>query len=418
MRHPFTRRFPAWAKQLSEAAIYHVVGYKNYNSVTRNYIKFCTAYDVEPFPVHEIPYSAWLLHICEFISIQSMPEYMAGVKYTQGLQGMPWSITDGDLVRRTRRFLKRKYGMVGKTFKTSVTLHVLRVILPLLDGWPRPRSHNDRLFAAASMIAVLGCLRGGEFTSAPSSSRPMLLGRQVSELPQCSPCPGVRIDVPKPKAKWFLLEQAVICHEVDADGPFSVRRLLRDYRARSVIHLSPSQAAFRTSSGLTMTRDFMVTKTEELLRRANIVQLGPDGLPTKVFSSSWRAGFVLALKKANVSDPVVMAAGRWSSYAWTSYYALTGHDVRLASITAWAASDPNTRTSAAGVGIPARSALDAAGQSLSPDDDPRNEISEGLPFHSVHRQSSAVAVPANFDEEASFYGRRVHRQAGNIDDNN
>ena len=106
----------------------------------------------------------------------------------------------------------------------------------------------------------------------------------------------------------------------------------------------------------------MVERTEALLLQAGIVQLGPDGQPTRVHSSSWRAGAVRSAKDANVSDAVIMSWGRWSSIAWTNYLSRAVNDLYKAAVAAWQfhttpGSNPAPDVS---MGQSARSARDAA----------------------------------------------------------
>ena len=52
---------------------------------------------------------------------------------------------------------------------------------------------------------------------------------------------------------------------------------------------------------------------------ANINVIDKTGKPVPVRASSWRAGGVASAKAAGISDALIMAMGRWSSNAWTSY---------------------------------------------------------------------------------------------------
>ena len=360
LSHALTQRNPGWARSLSYALVHHVVSNETYDCVTAKYVAFCEAYSVDPWPAHPVVLGAWILQLCSGIAVQSLGVYLAGVKYSQGLLGYPWAMGDGcDIIRRVQRFVKRKYGLAKKQFKTSVTLQVLRTILPLLPGWPHKLSHDHRMMAAASMIGLMGCLRGGEFTVKCNSKRPTLLHGQVHIAPSSSPRQGVQIDVEHPKGKWWLSKQPVFAFDVAVSAEFGVCSLLRSYREKSIVSLYPTGPAFVDGQGRALTRDRLVVFTEELLEIAKIVQLDPDGQPTKVMSSSWRAGFVRTLKDADVSDPIIMACGRWVSSAWQSYLAVAASDLQHASNLAWASSAPAPHE-ARRVGISARSALDIA----------------------------------------------------------
>ena len=78
-----------------------------------------------------------------------------------------------ELVRRTMRYLRKRYPVQVQGEKTPVTIDVLHAILPLLPGWPDmgQMSASDRVFAAESVVAVTGLLRGGEFLASARSDR-------------------------------------------------------------------------------------------------------------------------------------------------------------------------------------------------------------------------------------------------------
>ena len=269
-------------------------------------------------------------------------------------------------------------------------------------------SHDDRLFAAASMLGLMGCLRGGEFTKKPGSRRETLLHNMVNRAPRGAPRQGVQIDIAHPKGKWYLASQPVFAFEVPEAGVFGVGTLLDAYRRRSVVSLVPTGPAFLTSAGKVLSRDFMVLKTESLLKQAGIVQLDPDGQPTRVMSASWRAGHVRGLKDADVSDPVVMASGRWVSNAWTSYFALQASDLQRASASVWKCSSP-VPPAAHRVGISSRSALEiaCADEPLNPSE-LMASLNRRAPI-SVDREGSS---DSESDVQPS-YGRSVNRSAGN-----
>ena len=145
-------------------------------------------------------------------------------------------------------------------------------------------------------------------------------------------------------------------------GHFCPKFLYDQYVGMSTVDLPEYGGAFLLDNDDILTRDHMVARTEALLSQASIFQLGPDGKPTSVHSSSWRAGSVCSARTANVSDPVVMAWGRWSSSAWTSYLSQTSSDLLQAASAVWRASDfiPAHTPADSRVGLSTRSALEAA----------------------------------------------------------
>jgi hypothetical protein len=420
LSHALTRNFPSLAHSLSEALVHHVVGSDQYSCVTRQYIEFCEAYSIFPWPVHSVVLGAWILQLCTGISVRSLGVYLAGVKYSSGLLGYRWLVDhDCDIVRRVHRFVKRKYGLAMKNFKTSVTLRILRTVFPLLPGWPHSMSHDDRMLTSASMLGLMGCLRGGEFTVKTGSKRSTLLHSQVTRAPPSSPRQGVQVDIEHPKGKWWLTSQPVFAFEVPGAGAFGVATLLDAYRAGSTVALRPDGPAFVDHSGRALTRDVLVKWTEALLQQANIVQLDPDGKPTKVMSSSFRAGHVKGLKDADVSDPVVMASGRWVSSAWTAYYALQASDLEHASSKVWECSEP-APPGTHRVGRSSRSALEIACAGVPLDNLSFAQFTAMESF-SINRRAAPTEVssdddnvPDPVDHEPPMqisYRRSAHRSA-------
>jgi hypothetical protein len=89
---------------------------------------------------------------------------------------------------------------------SSLPVHRLYPLPPL----PVSMTHNDRVFVSASVVATLGFLRGGEFTSSKSSLRLMLCGNQATVLSFVG-CSTVTVAVPLPKNRWWLPFVAVAC---------------------------------------------------------------------------------------------------------------------------------------------------------------------------------------------------------------
>ena len=80
------------------------------------------------------------------------------------------------MLRRTIRFLKRKFPMKQGNPKLPVSVQLVKAILPLLSGWPvlGDMQENDRVFVVATVIAVADFLRGGEFLSSSPQTRGIL----------------------------------------------------------------------------------------------------------------------------------------------------------------------------------------------------------------------------------------------------
>jgi hypothetical protein len=302
-------------------------------------VVFCRARDIVPFPVDEMWLAAFVRFKAMFVCSSSLKMYLAGIRYHQELSGFPWALSGSELLRRVLRFVKRRYPSETKAAKFPVSFAVLRRILPLLLGWPilARMSHDDRLFAVASVVAV-GCfLRGGEFLVEGSSSRPPLLGADVSLSLAADGSQFVVVDVRQPKTQWWLAKVRVPCYEFAAVGVFSPRALLEAYRRFSTVPLSSVLPAFRLSSGAVLSKTWMLSRTSRLLQAAGLVFVAADGSPLRIRASSWRCGAVRSALDAKLSDSVIMSLGRWRSVAWTHYAQLALSDLQGASAAMWAA---------------------------------------------------------------------------------
>jgi len=214
--HPLVTADPASALRVSEALYNHILEgtTAGYDSATRHYLLFCNARGLAPWPTDPILLVAWLRRLACTIKVSSMRQYLAGVRNTQLNMGMPWPWSKCEPVHRCLRFLARKFPEPGTANKLPISLAILRRILPLLPGWPSPTAmtHTDRLFATASILAVKGFLRGGEFLTHPRSARPILCMSHVQKHVNTGPA-YIVISVPQPKTRHDLITVDVPCFD-------------------------------------------------------------------------------------------------------------------------------------------------------------------------------------------------------------
>ena len=189
-----------------------------------------------------------------------------------------------------------------------------------MNGWPvhAHLSFDDLVWATASSIAFFAALRGGEFFTHSKSDRPLLTGAAVSIL-ESAQGPYILINVPSPKTRKDLLSvPAVAASPSSAFGHFPLDpvTLLRVYRARAArlsINVTGHNAAFKSLSAKPIDRCFMVGRAEALRMSSKASILGTDGQPIKVSAASWRAGFVMSSRHADVLPSTVRSNGRWAS---------------------------------------------------------------------------------------------------------
>jgi len=256
------------------------------------------------------------------------------------------------MVKKVMRHMKKLYGVSGKGSKFAICMATLRRILPLLPGWPdaQAMSHDDVMFACASLIATCTFLRGGEFTTHAGSTREILRGKDV-RISVFNSRETVVTAIPRPKNAWWSAFVEARCFDSGEAGPFSPVLWLRHYRERSEVALTDDGPAFRTAAGLTLTRDFMVNKTNVLFELSGIFMLDEDGrsMPTK--ASSWRAGGARSATLAGLSGPMIMALGRWKSIAWGAYVAYSLSDLESAAQQMWSVSVTATTEAALPGGV-------------------------------------------------------------------
>lgn len=277
-----------------------------------------------------------------------MKVFMAAVRHAQLDLGFEWSISASgcEPVRRTMRFLKRKYPSSGKASKLPITLSLLRRILPLLPGWPclEALAHDDLVFAVASVVAVSAFLRGGEFLYSKKSDRPLL---RMSDFVVRTVRGAVAlvVQIPQTKARWWLSAVDVPIFGDPSLGPFCPHRLWNCYLKRSPLNVCERSAAklastpaFHTSRGVPLDRAFMLARTEKLLKLAGIPIVDPSGKPSRLLMSSWRSGAVRSAVDAGISESLIMELGRWSSVAWRYYLIHSSSDLRGAGFRMWRSS--------------------------------------------------------------------------------
>lgn len=320
--HRLRQTDPGLAGLLENAVRQHVLpGTRaSYSCAVRQFVRFVEARDGAPaFPVQAVWVAAWALFMSFGISVQSLKAYLSALRYEQGCRGFAWDLEGNELVRRVIRYVSRRYGAPRRSIKFPVTVDVLRRIFPRLDGWPNLRlmSHDDRVFAAASAVAVFAFLRGGEFLWSPSSGRPVLLARNV-QVKMLGGTKVVAVDIPRPKARWWLGAEAALCLSPSSSSLLDPVWLMEGMR-----NLGPPQSqgapAFCMTDGRPLGKAWMLRRTRELVREAGIIFPDHLGALVDVGAASWRSGGACTAKRAGVSDATICHMGRWASNAFLRY---------------------------------------------------------------------------------------------------
>ena len=190
------------------------------------------------------------------------------------------------------RYVKRKYGVAGKALKVPISIGTLHKMSLQIPGWPTPTrmKHNDMVFVAASIIATIGFLRGGEFLFTESPGRPLLRHCDVSIAGGNDDPSTVSVCVAQLKARWWLQSVTVPCFDPGISCPVRPCFWLNAYRRLSLVALSASGPAFVLIDGSPLSKSWMLARTNALLLRAGIKLADETGRPVHAKASSWRAG--------------------------------------------------------------------------------------------------------------------------------
>ena len=318
----------------------------SYASALRDYLKFTSLRGLRAFPADGLVLAAWMFRMSSYVKPSSMNVYLAAVRHHQELEGIAWSLERNHYIGCAKRWLKRCFPSPVKAAKFPITLAVLKRILPLLPGWPNldAMSHEDRLFACASILAVMAFLRGGEFMSSPGSVRPILRLRNVA-MESVKGSLSTILNIPQPKARFWLTDVRVPCFHTENMGPFSPvalwSALTRGSPAIERCHqgtmAKDNLPAFHFRDGTPLSKIWMLNRTRALCKTAGVSITTVDGTVLSMRAASYRAGGVRSAVDAGLSESMVMSLGHWKSNAWRFYLLHTAMDVQGASRSMWGA---------------------------------------------------------------------------------
>ena len=317
-----------------------------YSCGFKSLTEFCKLKKLSFLPVDAVTLCAWMAVKCKSVKVKSVIKYICGIRFAHILEGLEWNLSSDPLVTLTISSLKKKYPTSNVLQKIPLSLTILLQMCHHLVGWPvlSQLSFDDLVWATASCIGFFACLRGGEFFVQPKSDRPILTGSAVS-LRSSPTGPYVYIEVPSPKTRKDLVSIPALA-SCNIDGfAFDPVKLLREFRARASamsIDVLGSSAAFKSRNGKPIDRAFMISRAERLRAAAKIIILDSNGKPIKVSAASWRAGFVMSARQANVTGDTIRSTGRWKSVGGPIPYSVDTLDT-YQSMTAALVSNHTTR---------------------------------------------------------------------------
>ena len=291
-----------------------------YHCGFQSLVAFCEPRKLSSLPVDAVTLASWMMERCKTVKVKSVMKYVCGIRLTHIMEGLEWRHSENPLIHATISSLKKRYPTSSVLQKVPLSLSLILQLCKGMSGWPTLSllSFDDLVWVTASSIAFFAALRGGEFFTQPKSDRPLLTGAAVT-LRSSVQGPYVLINVPSPKTRKDLVSVPAMaaspttCLQVFPLDPVVLLRTYRERALQSDINVLGSNAAFKTMSGKAIDRNFMVGRAEKLRAASRVEVLNTDGKSIKVSAASWRAGFVMSARHADVLPSTVRSNGRWSS---------------------------------------------------------------------------------------------------------
>lgn len=343
------------ARGLSDLLLHAVVPgtLSTYSTGFSSLAQFCSPRGLQSMPVDAISLCAWMSAVCPRLKPKSVAKYISGIRWAHLMNGLQWTLSGHPLVRATMRALQRKFPASNKLHKFPMSVTVLLKLCRLLRGWPvlRQLDYNDLLWACASSVAVFAALRGGEFFKRKGATRPVLLRSMVRASTSEQPLRAVFIEVPAPKTAVSAESQTAVAASPCGHFELDPWVLWREYDKRRLeLHQPrPTCPAFQLRSGRAMDGEFMLGIAGRLCQRGGVEVLNHDGSNVPVRAASWRAGYVLSARDADISEQTIDVTGRWKSSSGSAPYTfLSGPSLHKAASRIAAAALRGVRSAAGG----------------------------------------------------------------------
>ena len=297
-------------------------------------------------PVDAVTLGAWLVFKSEArgpervdkqVTPGTLKKYLSGIRWQHIVNGHKWPFGGDAWLKLVRASIAKEFP-TRRFLKVPMSVQLLRVLATAMPGWPSfdRLAFDDLLWVCASTIMVFAALRGGEATRTKSSSRPLLMGRDVI-LDVSSPTPGVVIRVRKPKTEPDLDFQTGRAYDPEGEFELCPSALLTAYRARALeegIPVLAFEPAFKTADGAALTMDFMLARANMLKLKAGVRILDEHMQDVPFRAASWRAGFVLTARGAGISEMQIRDTGRWRSDGGPAPYTFTSREAFRSASTA------------------------------------------------------------------------------------
>jgi hypothetical protein len=237
------------------------------------------------------------------VSVAAVLKYISGIREYQLSLGLSWPNQSWFKLNQTLRFLKKKYGVASPGVKFPITVAMVNAFATIADL----SQHEDRLFLAASAMAVYSFWRSGEFTSRLGQD-PRLFRRDFSWSGNRLSC-KVLLGPTKTKL-WCRDTITTTFHSVSSISPTAC--MTQYLNGTPAALRSPCSPLFVHLDGSAISLSWMKSKTTTFLINLGLV-------PGELTGSSWRCGGAVSARDAGISDSIIMAMGRWSSSSYLSY---------------------------------------------------------------------------------------------------
>ena len=287
--------------------------HKTYQSALRKFAHFCSTFSiVSPFPVSEALlcyYSSFLA--CENLTPQTIKTYLAALRHTQVVLGLPEPSQLSSLPRLklVQAGIQRAHALSQCTSRIRLPI-TPAILLKLRSYWNSlPTSPDRTVLWAAATICFFGFFRSGEITLPTTSAFDPSMHLSWGDLTiDNRACPSI-LKVHLKRSKSDQLGKGVDVFIGRTDGPLCPMAAVLTYIE---IRGTADGPFFMLSSGQPLIKSHFISEIRHALQAL--------GLPYQNFAGhSFRIGAATTAATAGLEDSVIRSLGRWNSDAFLTY---------------------------------------------------------------------------------------------------
>ena len=267
-----------------------------------------------------LAFAAWVLSTG--VTASTVETYLSGIRMAHLTLGMDPPQLRTPLVSAVIQGRKNRDNMAKRSGQPPARLPITPDLLKLMKldlAKSSMKNPDKKMIWAAAAIAFAGGLRGGEFLCKEKSSfDPTTMLREKDMALDSFIIKGEKTEILKIKLKAEKQNKSASVTIVDiypSDSSICPVRAYKKWTA-SKTFINPRLPAFRFENGENLT----LTSFNKILK--SIFSKYLEGINGYITSHSFRIGLGSMLGSLGFADEQVMAAGRWSSRAFTSYLKL------------------------------------------------------------------------------------------------